>query len=220
MDRDTLYLKTGYICTGRLCRTFEMIDSTLHDLFKEKGGELGGLDPVYKRLISEHMIPKAKRFKLPEVLANQEGLEDRIIDLRGDSPSLLLIGLPGTGKTCAGYSIMHDTIARREIVGWNELLKIFSSAAGYDDRAQADLELFTTTELLMVDDFGRTAVKTDNRHAALFELVDTRYRQGLKTVYTSNLGSEQLLETVGDAILDRIAENRYKFEGPSYRTSF
>ena len=218
-----LYIKEGLILTGGLRRALQC-DSQLWPHLKA-----GAAMPAYRksihlsRLVTPWLISPHKRFLLPQIENRQPGFSDTVKPvLNGDGTSLCMSGTPGTGKTCAAYAVAFELCLLHpgwvELIKWTTLLGLCSEVAGFDESAAEAFDELKESSFLIVDDFGRTAVRTDARFHHLFELVDYREERGLPIITTTNLTAAELAETVGEAVLDRISCGLiYKFVGKSLR---
>lgn len=125
--------------------------------------------------------------------------------------SLLLYGAFGTGKTGLAVSVL-----KRFIHGWREpalfvtvpeLLDIIR--AGYDKaRPSGERDLLReakTVPLLVLDDLGAERV-TDWVQERLFVIINARHDEELATIFTSNLGPDELGDHLGERITWRIVE--------------
>lgn len=108
-----------------------------------------------------------------------------------ESPSLLLTGGPGLGKTflsaCiarsvaeAGYSVVYDTAGK--------LFSDFEAAkfAAGDGENQNRTRKYLACDLLIVDDLG-TEMTTQFTQSALYQVVNTRLMDRLPTLISTNL---------------------------------
>ena len=129
------------------------------------------------------------------------------------SPSLLMTGPPGLGKTFLsaaiagavseqGFSVVYDTAAH--IFSQFESNK-FSRE---DEAAQADVGRYMACDLLIVDDLGSEMV-TAFVVSALYQIVNGRSIGGRKTILSTNLTVEEIGRRYSAAILSRI-EGEYQ----------
>jgi DNA replication protein DnaC len=145
------------------------------------------------------------------------------------TPSLLLIGPTGTGKTHNAYGAIAAAVrvAWRVAAGyrkprWRALTHADLCAAlrprGRDYDPEGELKRFRELDLLMVDDLG-AAKSTEFVEEATYRLVNGRYEDMRPSIFTSNLAPGELREAVGDRIASRLVEAcvRVVLDGPDRR---
>lgn len=89
----------------------------------------------------------------------------------------------GSGKTFLACCITNEIMKR-----YNTPARFITSADYLElERRHEDTRQYQTTALLVLDDLGAQAEKTDFQREALFRLIDGRYKANLSTIYTSNL---------------------------------
>ncbi len=74
-------------------------------------------------------------------------------------------------------------------------------------------------DLLVIDEIGVQS-GTDNERKILFEIIDSRYLQMAPTILLSNLEQTQVIDLVGERVVDRMYENKggvLTFNWPSHR---
>lgn len=125
-------------------------------------------------------------------------------------------GHTGTGKTRAlARALVQDTWRRSEwpTLYWAESAGFFLSLSerSYDRAAQvqAQFERAKRCGLLVVDDIGQESLP-DHARAMLFEIIDYRYTNRLRTWFSSNADADEMAAQVGTGrwlqIRRRIAE--------------
>lgn len=152
---------------------------------------------------------------LPEMKAMGEKLRKYLeafeIALEKGS-SLIFIGKPGTGKTFAACSIINKLILKRDhsakYVIANEFLTRLRNCygSGATEMESEVFEDYTAPSLLVVDEIGR---HKDSKHAAdsLFALFDSRYREVRPTILISNMGKDEFVDYVGEAMVSRLRQD-------------
>lgn len=217
-----LYREFGYLQNRqRLIDAFNENDSTVHASFLAYDGQI---DWDFCPSVRDYLVPQAKRFLLEDVLEKHP--EARLLAmnfLARPEKAFLIVGGPGVGKTVQAYAMLFELSFARavEFVDWGELLEIFSAYAANKSWAHDELRLLRTCDSLVIDDLGRTSVRTDARFEGLFRLIDYRNNRELPTVYTTNLSSAELEQSVGSAIRDRVSDGVIcKLTGPSLRREF
>ncbi|GAV21585.1 ATP-binding protein [Carboxydothermus pertinax] len=134
---------------------------------------------------------------------------------------LLLSGPVGTGKTHLAAAILK-VVLERGIPGAMILVpKLLDEIrlAYHDETADRKLaEKVANKRFLVLDDIGAERT-TDWVQEELFKLINTRYEKKLPTVLTTNCTIEELIEKLGERIVDRLVEmcEPVKIEGKSYR---
>jgi DNA replication protein DnaC len=125
--------------------------------------------------------------------------------------SLFLTGAPGLGKTflsacIAGvvaekdFSVVYDTAVN--VVSRFEEARF--GRRGEQEEAEADVQRCLRCDLLILDDLGAEMV-TALTVSAVYELLNTRLREGRSTVVSSNLGTEEIARRYSPQIASRLA---------------
>ena len=141
------------------------------------------------------------------------------------SGSLFLTGAPGLGKTflsaCIastvaekGCSVVYDTAVN--IVSYFEEARF--NRRGEQEEAEADVKRCLHCDLLILDDLG-TEMNTSFSVSAIYEVLNTRLREGRSTVVSSNLSLEEISRRYTPQIASRLAGNfdELKFCGKDIR---
>ena len=126
------------------------------------------------------------------------------------SGSLFLTGAPGLGKTflsaCIasavsekGFSVVYDTVVNT--VARFEEAKF--GRHGEPEEAEADVKRYLRCDLLILDDLG-TELSTAFSVSAVYEVLNTRLRDGKSTVVSSNLAPEELEKRYSPQIASRL----------------
>lgn len=139
-------------------------------------------------------------------------------------PSMLLTGMPGTGKTWqllgALRAVVEHAAARHRTVPYrmvthprlNDLVRVKQ-----DDSHQEALEPFESASLLLLDDLG-AGKQTDWNGDCLYRLVDHRWFHSLPTIYATNLSLSALTVAIGERVVSRVVDGYVvPFEGPDRR---
>lgn len=136
---------------------------------------------------------------LEPVDQHREALSDWI---NSTSPTLLIVGRVGTGKTHAGYGILRDaTYVGDHAFGCTliDLLNLMKPGA-----AQSPIpRLATEAQLFMFDDVA-TERPTDWAVEQFGAIIDERTREGKRQIITSNATADQLREAYGSRIMSRL----------------
>lgn len=138
---------------------------------------------------------------------------------------LVLTGSCGTGKNHLAVSItkkiIHDHLARVEITDVMRITRAVKSTwRSNSERTEDDvLDYYAGLDLLIIDEVG-VQLGTPSEMTILQEVINARYESVLPTILISNLTFEQLQESIGERIVDRVTDggrNRLAFNWESYR---
>lgn len=126
-------------------------------------------------------------------------------DFSSHSPSLLLQGPTGVGKTHVSLAIAREAAERGYQVVYGPVQKLFRQLErehfGKEEGNTEDL--LCRCDLLVLDDLGAEFTGTFY-NACLYNILNARLLQNLPTVISTNLSPSQLQERYGDAITSRI----------------
>ena len=118
-----------------------------------------------------------------------------------ESGFLLLLGTPGTGKDHLSIAIAKS---HPEFLFVNHSRMLRALRETYSKRSSAKtMEQFEQTPLLVISDVG-TSVGGNDDHTMLYDIIDYRASNKLKTIINSNLPQDQFKESLGDRITSRI----------------
>lgn len=119
-----------------------------------------------------------------------------------DLTFVLLVGFPGTGKTVAACSVLryHEPSRARFIRAADAAVM-----QAFGPEAEREWRKLCTVPLLVLDDLGVEAMN-DWWRGRIEGLIDARYGDMLKTVITTNLGTEQFKKVYGERIARRVRE--------------
>lgn len=200
------------------------------------------LQPEYSR---EHCrpvylpCPKCKEAKIRQRLANG-GVPDVLLDCTldnwtpGDAHEqrhlaavrefasirkgfLVLLGPVGVGKSHLAVAVMR-TIPGGIFVKQSSLLRLLRATYGNKDAADP-IEPCQEASILVLDEMGVSGGGKDE-WPMLSEILDYRYSHLKPTVITSNLSWDEVRESLGDRIGDRMREAAHSvlvFSGESHR---
>lgn len=135
---------------------------------------------------------------------------------------LILVGNPGTGKNHLATAIAKNVSKQGYVVlrvKASEFLDEFW-AKDFGER-DAWMRRLSSVCLLILDEVGRTS-STANAQNAFFRLIDGRYEVMRPTVVLSNLDRQGLIDVLGEAAYDRLAESgtkRLTFDWESRRAT-
>jgi len=131
--------------------------------------------------------------------------------------NILLTGPCGVGKSYIACALGHKACLEGYRVLYLRATRLFADLglARGDGRYSKLMNTIARTDLLIIDDWGLSAL-TEQERRDLLEILEDRH--GIRsTIITSQLPVEHWHETIGnptlaDAILDRIIHNAYKIQ--------
>ncbi|MFC0666763.1 ATP-binding protein [Azotobacter chroococcum] len=173
-------------------------------------------------LFATGIAPRFRRCSLENYRASLEGQKlaldtcrayvDQFEENFAAGRCLLLMGNFGTGKTHLGCSILKAVVTRHcasaLYVPAADIIAALKASFGRD-AASSEREIFAElagVDLLLIDELGAQG-GTEFERQSLHQIIDTRYRNMLPTIITSNLPSTELAAYIGDRALDRLREN-------------
>lgn len=130
--------------------------------------------------------------------------------MKVENVGLLIYGVPGNGKTYATCCIANDLIERGIpviCVGINAILQRIQETYNSWGREGENnvIKSFQNADLLIIDDLG-VEQKTEWAISKIYNIIDSRYRNGLPTIITTNLTLDSLEEKYGKRTYDRLLE--------------
>jgi len=143
-----------------------------------------------------------------------------------DGGDALLIGAPGTGKSHIAKTVAHAAIQTGYKVVYREAHVFFEDLFESEQlkRRKKVTQLFSETDLLVIDDLFLRKRVPDQAADDLLEIILNRYSSRRSSLLTSNRPIEDWGKLLRDnaassAILDRLLHRGHllKFEGKSYR---
>lgn len=138
------------------------------------------------------------------------------------SPSLLLQGGVGLGKTHLSLAIAGEVIKRGFGVIYGSVNNLFSRIEdehfGRAPRDRNTRELLCNSDLLILDDLG-AEFTTQFTVSVLYDIINTRLLRGRPTIISTNLEMPGLEEKYTTRIVSRITGSyqRYRFSGKDMR---
>lgn len=123
--------------------------------------------------------------------------------------SLIMIGLPGTGKnhlaTCIVRAYIDGGYSAR-IIRLGEMVREIRSTYAGEGNERGAYDRFTKYDLLVVNEVGVQS-GTEAERNVIFEIFDNRYESMKPTIVISNQDLEGLKRFLGDRVVDRLQEN-------------
>ena len=129
-------------------------------------------------------------------------------DFSRRSPSLLLYGKTGLGKTHLSLAIAGKAVEEGYGVIYSSAQNLFNKLEK-DKFGKADAnteEAILDCDLLIIDDLG-AEFTTQFTVSALYNIVNSRELEGKPTIISTNLMPEQLTKAYGERIASRILSN-------------
>jgi DNA replication protein DnaC len=136
--------------------------------------------------------------------------------------SLILSGLPGTGKSHLAGGILQALLPHHvgAYVTMMDLIRMLRDTWRRDsDQSETDvLAKLTEVPLLVIDEIG-VQYGTDAERTLFFDVMDRRYRNCMPVILLTNQGRAEFRTTVGDRVYDRLTEvaKWVPFDWPSHR---
>lgn len=155
-----------------------------------------------------------------DVLATARGWLDGV--RKGSERVLIMHGDRGTGKTRLAAALLREAkvapVAFRTASGIaREIRSTYHRDAAESE--DAVLRRLTRARILVVDEIG-VGSGSEHERNALHEVLAARYDARRPTIIISNLSRADLLETLGDRLVDRLKESGAvlaAFTWPSFR---
>lgn len=136
--------------------------------------------------------------------------------------SLVMSGLPGTGKSHLAGAILQAILPRHVgvYVTLMDLIRMVRETWRRDSPTSESelLARLQAVPLLVIDEVGMQ-YGTDGERAIVFDVLDRRYRSMKPVVLMTNLGKEEFRAAVGERVFDRLTEvaKWMPFDWPSHR---
>ncbi|HAX1712144.1 TPA: ATP-binding protein [Escherichia coli] len=139
--------------------------------------------------------------------------------------SMIMIGNCGTGKNHLAVSmaknIIRHHLATVEITDVMRLTRAVKNTWRHNSERTEDevIDHFVSLDLLIIDEVG-VQFGTPTEITILQEIINARYESVLPTILISNLTFDQLKESIGERIVDRVTDggrNCLVFGWESYR---
>ncbi|MBR6735512.1 MAG: ATP-binding protein [Oscillospiraceae bacterium] len=139
------------------------------------------------------------------------------------SPSLLMIGSPGLGKTHLSLAVGFKVLEKGVNVVYEPFHSLFSKIEnarfGRSDEDLAEvMKEPLECELLILDDLG-SEMPSSVSAAALYEIINTRLLKGLPTIISTNLTDREMIDRYKERVYSRLfgAYKKLPFIGEDYR---
>ncbi len=136
---------------------------------------------------------------------------------------IYLCGDVGSGKTHLAVAVMNELITRKRVPGlFVTVPELLDNLRGAYKNPGQDIDEWMAAvknaELLVLDDLGSERV-TEWVRERIFVIVNHRYREALPTLFTSNIGPEELPAQLGERTASRIISmsEGVQLNGKDYR---
>lgn len=136
--------------------------------------------------------------------------------------SLVMSGLPGTGKSHLAGAILQAILPRHVgvYVTLMDLIRMVRETWRRDSETSESqlLARLQAVPLLVIDEVGMQ-YGTDGERAIVFDVLDRRYRSMRPVILMTNLGRDDFRVAVGERVFDRLTEvaRWMPFDWPSFR---
>lgn len=131
-------------------------------------------------------------------------------DFSKDSPSILLYGRTGLGKTHLSLAIANTVIQAGHTVVYgtaqNLLTQLEKEHFGRLKDDTSPEETVLSAELLIIDDLG-TEFSTSFTQSAIYNILNTRALRGLPTILNTNLMYDEIADKYSERVYSRIIGN-------------
>jgi DNA replication protein DnaC len=119
---------------------------------------------------------------------------------------LIVLGVPGTGKTYICMALANLFLEKKAIVKYMNARRFFEEvqqAISYGKSQYEKIRQLARAEILILDDIGASA-NSEWQREVILDLVDQRYNEQKPTIITSNFSQPQMIEILGDRTTRRI----------------
>lgn len=134
----------------------------------------------------------------------------RFVDAKRNGLGFIIYGPPGNGKTYTTNCIANNLLSREYpviCVSINSLLERIKKTYNTFGKEGEDTILsgLANADLLVLDDLG-TEQYSNWTISKIYNIIDSRYRNGLPIIITTNYSIEELKDKYGERTVDRILE--------------
>lgn len=173
-----------------------------------RGAILAGIPQRFRSIALEDyaVANEGQRRALTVLTRYAERFEER----RSVGGGLILIGLPGTGKThlmCGLARKLLDRWSVRYVDCWTMIMEIKATfKRSSSETEEAVIRRYTDPDLLLLDEIG-VQYGTDAERAIIHRVIDLRYQAVKPTVVAGNLDLEGMAQYLGERAVSRLHEN-------------
>lgn len=170
-------------------------------------GRLIGVQTFENFSLARYAYDKTVQARMRE---NLQILRDYAQNFTTSSPSLLLIGGTGLGKTHLSSAIAKEVIDRGYDVLYDTAGHLFSAFEDEKFRGEKrGTDKYFSTEFLILDDLG-TEMNSPFVTSCLYDLVNSRLLSGLPMLISTNLSPKDLAARYGERILSRLLSSSFR----------
>jgi DNA replication protein DnaC len=143
-------------------------------------------------------------------------------DHRRRGSTLILSGLPGTGKSHLAAAVLQALMPRHcglYTTCMNVIRNIRGTWRKDSERSETQvLNIYAEVPLLVLDEIG-VQYGTDGEQTILFDVLDRRYRDMQPSIFLTNQDKKGFASFIGERTYDRLRETStwVAFDWPSYR---
>ena len=123
---------------------------------------------------------------------------------------MIFIGSPGTGKNHLACGIIQEIVKTDKTAILTTTMKMIRKIKdSWTDRDMKEgevIELYTKPDLLVIDEIG-VQFGSDTEKLYISEIINDRYEAMKPTILLGNVSREELIEQMGDRVIDRFREN-------------
>ena len=167
---------------------------------------------------------RADSEKQARILSFCRSYADEFAEVAKTGRNILMLGLPGTGKTHLSIGIALEIMRDGRTTIFTTASRLLRSIKDtYSKRSEVTesqaIAVFTTCDLLIVDEVG-VQRGSEYEEDPLVDVINERYENLRPTIILSNLTTEEIRAYLGDRVYDRLRENGGKafvFDWDSYR---
>lgn len=167
----------------------------------EQVAALAGIPPRYRQASFANFRPIEGKRGAWEMARQWDG-----------AGGFVLVGANGTGKTHLACALLRRELARQVPGRFVDVAQFLAEAksrfGGEGEQAQAYIDRIARTPLLLIDDLGKER-GTGWAQEVMWTLLNGRYSATLPTLITTNLDFEELAESYGAAIADRLRDYQW-----------
>ena len=211
-------MDTGYI-DGKICSCMKLL------LRSEAYRRLNSLSPLslstFDSFSTEYYSAAPLRDGFPSPRKRMEDIlrycKNYAADFSISSPSILMQGATGLGKTHLSLAIAHTAIHKGYGVIYGSAQNMISKLEkerfnynrdGQTDESEAHL---IDCDLLILDDLG-TEFSTSFSNATIYNIINSRIMSGKPTIISTNLSMKELERCYSERLVSRIMGNHVRLE--------